>query len=96
MAHVHRFRDVAGLWSGSGETVYLSADSAEALAKALLKIAASIRSQPFHKSAGLTASIPEMGPNDSRGGLHRCEGCGRLEPDCSADPCEAVKANREA
>ncbi len=27
--------------------------------------------------------------------LHRCAGCGREEADCSANPCEAVIADRE-
>lgn len=33
---------------------------------------------------------------DAKDWPYLCKGCGRAEDDCSADPCEAVIADREA
>ena len=51
---VHRFRDCAGLWAGTGETVYLTPSEARRAAKALLAVARSIDREPFSESKGLT------------------------------------------
>lgn len=33
---------------------------------------------------------------DAKGWPYRCRACGRAEDDCSAEPCDAVIADREA
>lgn len=54
---VHRFRDSVSLWAGNGETVYMTAATAKALAKALNKAARSVEREDFTKSEGLTATF---------------------------------------
>lgn len=58
---LHRFRDSVAVWVGKGETVYMSADEAEAFAKALQHAAQSIRTEGFAQSTCGTVQLKFSG-----------------------------------
>jgi hypothetical protein len=49
-AQVHRFRDKVAVYVGNGETVYMTAKEARALARAIGKVAKSVETQTFAQS----------------------------------------------
>lgn len=57
MGQIHRHRDSASIWSGTGETVYMTAETARTLAAGLIAIADSIDRETFASSPGLTLSF---------------------------------------
>lgn len=57
MAQVHRFGDKAAIYVGSGETRYMTAKQARAMARALFKVARSIERERFADSSGLTTQL---------------------------------------
>lgn len=54
---IHRFRDSVAASLGNGQTVYMTSGEARALARALIRAARSVESEPFHLSAGITAAL---------------------------------------
>lgn len=58
---LHRFRDSVAVWVGKGETVYMTADEAEAFAAALLRAAQSIRNEGFAQSTCGTVRLTFSG-----------------------------------
>ncbi len=65
---IHRFRDHAGISNGGkgGETAYLTAKEARAMAQALLRVARSIERQRFVDSAGNTSTGESLPSSDAR------------------------------
>lgn len=54
---VHRFRDSVAAWLGTGETVYMTAGEARAMARALVRAAQSVEREPFGQSGGTTKAL---------------------------------------
>lgn len=54
---VHRFRDAVAASLGTGETVYMSAGEARAMARALVRAAQSVEREPFGQSGGTTKAL---------------------------------------
>lgn len=60
-AQVHRFRDKVAIYIGTGDTVYLSADMAEAIGHALLNCSEDVRDREFTNSAFTTEEFKFTG-----------------------------------
>lgn len=75
---IHRFRDSVGIWAGAPETCYLTAESARAMAAALLAAARSIERERFTDSRGLTQSGDSLPDSDARGSIGFPEPLARL------------------
>lgn len=58
---VHRFRDSVAMSAGNGETVYISADHARKLSRALSDAAASCETEGFTESTFGNVEIKEEG-----------------------------------
>ncbi len=54
---VHRFRDSVVAWLGQGESVYMTAGEARAMARALTRAARSVERERFTDSGGNTAAL---------------------------------------
>jgi len=56
-AQVHRFRDVVAISVGIGKTVYMTYQEAQQLAKALNRVAKSVKTESFADSSGNTFQL---------------------------------------
>lgn len=59
VAQVHRFGDKVAVYVGKGQTTYIEAKGARALARALNRVARSIATESFGDSHGLTFELFE-------------------------------------
>ena len=71
IASVHRFVDQVAVYVGDGNTTYLTAKQARALARALRDCAKSVVDEKFFESSFGTRDVPEVTLEDARTEVRR-------------------------
>lgn len=85
-AQVHRFGDKVAVYVGNGETTYLTAKQARALARALNGCARSVVNEKFVDSNFRTVEIPEVNDEEAKKEISRF-------PRNKIQPEQAIKAS---